>query len=69
MVLVEKGDQIRTRDRKIGTIIIPEPKSNSGAIIEDHPQGVLRPRGELITSHSWHHMGGKKQMSWQPRDL
>lgn len=39
MVLVEEGDQIRNRDREIGTIIIPEPQSDSSAIIEERPQG------------------------------
>lgn len=48
--MVEKGDQMRSRDRE--TIIIPEPQSDSSSITQEHPQGVLRPRGELITKQS-----------------
>lgn len=62
MVLVEKRDQIRSRDREIGTIIIPEPRSNSR--VQCNHRGPFsccaEAPGERITSHNWHHMGGQE---------
>lgn len=63
MVLVEKRDQIRSRDREIGTIIIPEPRSNSR--VQCNHRGPFsccaEAPGERITKrHNWHHMGGQE---------
>lgn len=76
MSVARKEGEKGKRESGIDTVIIPELISNSGGfkhnpIVEGHPRAVLRPLGKSSSpnSHSRHHMGGKKQLSWQPRDL